>query len=90
MSVYVDDSFIYWRGYKWCHLQADTLDELHAFAQGIGLKREWFQKGSRPELDHYDVTESKRKLALEAGAIEETWRSAAGRNRRMRMREEAK
>lgn len=82
MSVYVDDSFIEWRGTKWCHLQADTLDELHEFAERIGLRREWFQPGSRPELAHYDVSESVRKRAISLGAIEESWRSGAGRARR--------
>jgi hypothetical protein len=42
------------------------LDELHKFAQSIGLKREWFQEKSQP---HYDFT-TRRKLniAILAGA----------------------
>ena len=53
MGVYVDDSHISWRGKHWSHLQADTAEELHAFAQKLGLKRAWFQtKPGRPELDH--------------------------------------
>jgi hypothetical protein len=36
------------------HLVSDkNEDELHAFAQNIGLKREWFQNNKRP---HYDLT----------------------------------
>ncbi|QWQ39587.1 DUF4031 domain-containing protein [Streptomyces sp. YPW6] len=27
----------------WCHLTADTEDELHAFAARLGLRRSWFQ-----------------------------------------------
>ena len=32
MSVYVDDAVTLWRGQRWAHLMADTLDELHAMA----------------------------------------------------------
>jgi Protein of unknown function (DUF4031) len=61
---------------RWSHLTADTKEELHAFAQAIGLKREWFQIGCKSRLDtietcvhwHYDVTDSKRAQALAAGA----------------------
>ena len=29
---------------RWCHLWTDgDIDELHKFAQSIGLKRRWFQ-----------------------------------------------
>lgn len=50
-----------------CHLTADTLDELHAFASLLGLKRAWFQK--HPKLDHYDLTPRKRLAALTLGAV---------------------
>lgn len=36
-----------------------SLDELHAFAELIGLRREWFQNGNVP---HYDLT-SRSKVA---------------------------
>lgn len=48
-----------------CHLTADTLDELHAFAKRIGMRREWFQDKRVP---HYDLTPAKRAAALAAGA----------------------
>lgn len=47
------------------HLIADTLTELHEFAQSLGLKREWFQPKSYP---HYDLFRGKPKLALKGGA----------------------
>ena len=47
------------------HLIADTIAELHEFAQGIGLKREWYQKTSLP---HYDLMGSKIRMAITAGA----------------------
>lgn len=53
-----------------CHMYADTLPELHAIAQKIGLRRDWFQD---EVLQHYDLTASKRVLAIRAGAKEETW-----------------
>jgi hypothetical protein len=72
MAVYVDQLA------KWpttircfkagrCHLTADTVEELHAFAARIGLRREWFQEHRL--APHYDLTPSKRKRALLAGAI---------------------
>jgi hypothetical protein len=91
MSVYVDDSHIAWRGKHWSHLQADTPEELHAFAKRLGLKREWFQTTpGRPELDHYDVTDPIRDKAIKLGATAETWREGAGRLRRALARERAK
>lgn len=67
MAVYVDNEQIMWRGKKWCHLVADTLDELHAFAVQLGLRRTWFQ--SRASYPHYDVTVHLRQRALELGAM---------------------
>jgi Protein of unknown function (DUF4031) len=67
MAVYVDNEKIPWRGKLWCHLVADSLDELHEFAARLGLKRAWFQnKASYP---HYDVTTSVRERALALGAL---------------------
>lgn len=84
MSIYVDDAFLGWRGKRWCHMQADTLEELHEFAQSIGLKREWFQPGSRPEAAHYDVSEPLRQRALASGAIPETTEDGSQRRRAAR------
>lgn len=66
MAVFVDDERISWKGRRWCHLVADSLEELHQFADRLGLKRDWFQdKASYP---HYDVTVSVRSRALRLGA----------------------
>lgn len=44
-----------------------SLEELHAFAAKIGLKRHWFQ--AHPVHPHYDMTtQRKRKLAFSMGA----------------------
>jgi hypothetical protein len=51
-----------------CHLTTDgTLDELHAFAHRLGMKREWFQ--DHRIAPHYDLTRSRRETALEYGAV---------------------
>lgn len=51
------------------HLISDkSVDELHAFAQRIGLKRCWYQ-GMRKRHPHYDLTtENKLQQAIQAGA----------------------
>lgn len=44
---------------------ADTVEELHAFAARIGLRRAWFQPESSP---HYDLNAGRHAAALAAGA----------------------
>lgn len=56
---------------RWCHMASDDLSreglrELHEMARKIGLAREWFQ--DHPAHPHYDLTPSKRQLAVENGA----------------------
>lgn len=66
MTVYVDNAKIPFRGFLMCHMFADSLEELHAMADKIGLRRSWFQVGTN--LEHYDVSLSMRALALQHGA----------------------
>jgi len=54
-----------WRWPRAAHMLADSLDELHAFAKKIGLRRQWFQDGSSP---HYDLNPTRHAAALAAGA----------------------
>ena len=76
MAVYVDPLFNTegwsekWPFKQACHMMADSDDELHAFAARIGLKRAWHQPFPRHSVSHYDLTASKRKAAVAAGAIE--------------------
>lgn len=56
-------------GPSWAHLLADSPEELHTFAQSIGLQRSWFQG------DHYDIgTQRIWDLAIAQGAIHQTGR----------------
>lgn len=69
MTVFVDE-FPYKGWGKWnggAHMTGTDIDELHEMAAKIGLKREWFQDSTFP---HYDLTNSKRKLALTEGCTE--------------------
>lgn len=79
MSVYVDPLIDYgWRLGPSCHLTADTLEELHAAADAIGVRRAWFQIG-QSSLPHYDLVAHKRMLAIKNGAIELTRREMGER-----------
>ena len=82
MAVFVDNLEEWgWklRGRKTasCHLFTDSVDleELHAFAESIGMRREWFQ--SHRVAPHYDVTPSRRALAVSLGASEVGRREAS-------------
>lgn len=89
MSVYVDEPFVVSRGKRWAHLTADSAEELHAFAERLGLVRQSFQTTpGKPWKDHYDVTESTRELAIRMGAIAES--SGVGVERRRRARRHAR
>ncbi|KAF1721766.1 DUF4031 domain-containing protein [Pseudoxanthomonas wuyuanensis] len=67
MSVYVDDAVVLWRGQRWAHLMADTLEELHAFAARLGIPRRAFQ--NKTSGAHYDVPAPLREQAIALGAV---------------------
>ena len=83
MSVYVDPLFTMEsrnpqafrvgarNDHRWCHLFADTEEELRVLAEKIGMRRSWFQL-SRRDLGHYDLTPGRRAAAIRAGAVEVT------------------
>lgn len=86
MAVYVDSAFLRYRRMFMCHMLADTLDELHAMADTIGVARRHFQADA--STPHYDICKSKRAMAVHRGAIEidraklqqviRQWRGRAG------------
>ena len=74
--VYVDrlqrtkhNKYTAYNYYAFCHLTADSLEELLEFADKLELRGEWLQE-SRSGIAHFDITLNKRKLALKLGAIE--------------------
>ncbi len=85
MAVYVDAPIWEGGGRLWCHLTADTAEELHAFASVLGLRRSRFQaKPGRPWVDHYDIAEPKRGQAVALGAVEVTIAEAGAQIARKR------
>ena len=61
--IYVDAAIWKCGRMVMCHMIADTPDELHRFANELGLKRSWYQG------DHYDICKRKRSIAVESGAV---------------------
>lgn len=58
-------------------MSADSLDELHTFAGQIGMRRSWFQ--NHRLVPHYDLTATRRRLAVRMGATETTAREVVKR-----------
>ena len=69
-----------------CHLTTDgALEELHAFAAKIGMRRSWFQDHAL--APHYDLTPPRRELAIRLGAIFVGARDQGRRRREARGKE---
>ena len=88
MVVRVDDMEAPFGRMIICHMIADSDKELISMADYIGVQRRWHQyPGTR--RSHFDICQSKRKLAVRAGAVEISSREL-GRimlNRRQKERE---
>lgn len=84
MTVYVDNMRATCGTMIMCHMIADSDQELHTMADTIGVARRWHQAPPK-HSSHYDIALSKRKLALDAGAVEITWRQAGAMNARRRV-----
>lgn len=67
------------------HMAADTLEELHGMADAVGLQRRWFQAGHLP---HYDLCQSKKRLAIKQGAVSVTTKELIAVIRKMEVRNE--
>lgn len=74
MAVYVDKlrthHHISRLGYRdWCHMLADTTEELLAMAKAIGLPQYAIQNQDSYK-EHFDLLPRMRKKAVDRGAIE--------------------
>lgn len=77
MTVYVDDVEHSFSRMKMCHMWADSLDELLAMADTIGVARKWIQghptlsfgKHRNASWVHFDIAKGKKALAIKAGAV---------------------
>ena len=74
MSCYVDTVRSYpgtgLRFTEFCHLLADTPDELHAMADALGIPRRFYQE--HPWRWHHDLPSHLRPSAVALGAHEMT------------------
>ena len=74
MTCYVDTVRAYpdagLRFERFCHLLADSREELHAMADELGIPRRFFQ--DHPWRWHHDLPEPLRSRAVELGAREVT------------------
>ena len=69
MTVYVDNANIPYRGMIMSHLWADTLPELLAMVDRIGVQRRWLQQPPKASWLHFDISHGKKQLAIRAGAV---------------------
>jgi hypothetical protein len=64
VTILIDEARWWFRDEKWCHLVSDvSYDELHDFADLVGIPRRGFQG------DHYDIPQSYRQRMVDAGAL---------------------
>ena len=80
MAVYVyklagqrGKPFTYAYPLPWYGLTADTADELHPFAESLGLYRQFYRPyrsdgHETPLVGHYDLDQGERERAVESGA----------------------
>ncbi|MDW4908804.1 DUF4031 domain-containing protein [Streptomyces sp. ADMS] len=65
MTIYIDPPVWPGHGHVWSHLVSDvSYDELHAFADGLGVPRRAFER------DHYDIPSHRYGDVVAAGAVE--------------------
>ena len=69
MTVYVDDVRHSYGRMVMCHLWGDSLDELLAMVDKIGVQRKWLQQPPKASWVHFDISLSKKELAIANGAV---------------------
>jgi Protein of unknown function (DUF4031) len=68
---------------EFCHLLADTRDELHEMADALGIPRRFFQE--HPWRWHHDLPDHLRARAVQLGAVEVTMHDVGALLRRRRL-----
>ncbi len=69
MTVFVDDVRHQFGRMVMCHMWADTLPELLAMADRIGVQRRWLQQPPKASWVHFDVSLGMKAKAIAAGAV---------------------
>lgn len=69
MTVYVDSTRNPLGRMIMCHMWADSIDELHAMADALGMRREWLHAPPDAKWPHYDVSRSRKMMAISKGAV---------------------
>jgi hypothetical protein len=65
VTLYIDPPTWPGHGRMWSHLVSDvSYDELHTFAEGLGVPRRAFER------DHYDIPSHRYADVVAAGAVE--------------------
>ena len=77
MTVYVDDARLPYGRMIMCHMVSDSVADLHAMAEAIGVARVHFHRG------HYNICLEMRGKAIRRGAIEISDVAAAKIRRRL-------
>ncbi len=82
MTIYVDTIRRYPSG-LWCHMATDgPIEELHRFAERMGLSQSWLQHHRL--VPHYDLRPAGRERAIALGAIAVSSKELLRRTRRDR------
>lgn len=71
MTVWVDSMNAPFGRMKMSHMIADSTEELLAMAKLIGVQAKWLQRTGTP-YEHFDISQSKKALAIKHGAVEIT------------------
>ena len=69
MTVYVDDVRHRFGRMIMCGLWSDSMDELYAMVDRIGVARKWLQQPPKASWVHFDISLDKKALAIAAGAV---------------------
>jgi hypothetical protein len=69
MTVYVDDVRHNYGRMVMCHLWADDIEQLLQMVDRIGVQRRWLQQLPKASWVHFDISLSKKELAIKHGAI---------------------